>query len=302
MLSAAEWRVRKRPKFIGSAKVIVMAEPRTYPHGVTSWIDTEQPDLEAARMFYAGLFGWTLTDPTLSSAQESYLIATLDGQDVAALGAVPAAGPARWNTYVAVNDADATAAAVIAGGGTLIVPPADAGQAGRAATCADPFGAEFRLWQAGTLLGAQRTNSPGAWNFSDLYTPDRDAAMAFYTPLFGWRAADLDQGAGTMLQVPGYGDHLAATVDPGIHERQASAPAGFADVIGGLVVTSAGQIPRWHVTFTVADRDDSTATAERLGATVVSLSDNQWTKDALLRDPQGAEFTVSQFTPPDGDW
>ena len=39
-----------------------MGEPRTYPHGVTSWIDTEQPDLEAARVFYAGLFGWRMTD------------------------------------------------------------------------------------------------------------------------------------------------------------------------------------------------------------------------------------------------
>ena len=40
-------------------------------------------------------------------------------------------------------------------------------------------------------------------------------------------------GFATMIQVPGYGDHLAATVDPDIHERQATAPPGFADVIGG---------------------------------------------------------------------
>jgi predicted enzyme related to lactoylglutathione lyase len=279
-----------------------MGELRTYPHGVTSWIDTEQPDLEAARVFYAGLFGWRMTDATPPGLPGSYLIATIDGQDVAAVAPTPAAAAARWNTYVAVDNADATAAAVTANGGALIAPPEDVGPAGRAATCADPFGAGFRLWQAGRRLGAQRTNSPGAWNFSDLYTPDRDAAMAFYTPLFGWRAADLDQGAGTMLQVPGYGDHLAATVDPGIHERQASAPAGFADVIGGLVVIRTGETARWHVTFTVAERDDSAATAERLGAMVVSSSDNMWTKDALVRDPQGAEFTVSQFTPPDGDW
>jgi predicted enzyme related to lactoylglutathione lyase len=277
-----------------------MGEPRTYPHGVTSWIDTEQPDLEAARAFYAGLFGWTLTE---AGPPGPYLNATLDGQDVAAVAPAAAGeGVAKWNTYVAVDNADATAAAVAANGGTVVRPPADAGPAGRAATCADPFGAEFRLWQAGRRPGVQRANSPGAWNFSDLHTPDPVAAMAFYTPLFGWRAADLDQGAGTMLQVPGYGDHLAATTDPGIHERQASAPAGFADVIGGLVVIRSGQTPHWHVTFTVADRDDSAATAERLGATVISSSDNLWTKDALVRDPQGAEFTVSQFTPPGGDW
>jgi predicted enzyme related to lactoylglutathione lyase len=73
-------------------------------------------------------------------------------------------------------------------------------------------------------------------------------------------------------------------------------------VIGGLVVIRTGETPRWHVTFTVADRDDSAAAAERLGATVVSSSDNMWTKGALVRDPQGAEFTISQFAPPDGNW
>lgn len=295
-------RSLETPGAVDSATVSGMGKLRTYPHGVTSWIDTEQPDLEAARVFYAGLFGWTLTDAMLPGAPGRYLVARLDGQDVAAVGSASAAGPATWNTYVAVDDADVTAAAVTANGGTVVATPRDVGPAGRAATCVDPFGAEFRLWRAGERLGAQRTNSSGAWNFSDLYTPDRAAAMAFYTPLFGWRAADLDQGAGTMLQVPGYGDHLAATVDPGIYERQASAPAGFADVIGGLVVIPTGETSRWHVTFTVADRDDSAATAERLGAVVVSSSDNLWTKDALVRDPQGAEFTVSQFTPPDGDW
>lgn len=279
-----------------------MGQQRTYPHGVTSWIDTEQPDIEAARLFYTGLFGWRLTEAMPPGAPGSYLIATLDEQDVAALAPAPAGAAARWNTYVAVDDADATAAAVTTRGGAVVAAPQDAGPAGRAATCTDPSGAEFRLWQAGRRPGAQRANMPGAWNFSDLHTTDRDAAMAFYQPLFGWRAADLDQGAGTMLQVPGYGDHLAATVDPGIHERQASAPAGFADVIGGLVVIGAGETPHWHVTFTVTDRDDSAATAERLGATIVRSSDNLWTRDALVRDPQGAEFTVSQFTPPDGTW
>jgi uncharacterized protein len=278
-----------------------MAEPRTYPQGVTCWIDSEQPDLQAASRFYAGLFGWTLTDAVPAGASGSYLIATLDGRDVGAIGPAPG-GLAVWNTYVAVDDADTTAAAVTAAGGTVVAAPWDAGPGGRAAICTDPAGAEFRLWQARRRLGAQVTNAPGAWNFSDLHTADRDAAMAFYATVFGWRALDLEQGAGTMLQVPGYGDHLAATVDPGIYERQAKAPPGFADVIGGLVITGAGEPARWHVTFSVADRDASAATAERIGATIVTSADDRWTKKAVVRDPQGAEFTISQFTPPSGDW
>ena len=31
---------------------------RTYPHGVTCWIDVEQPDIDAAQAFYGGLLGW----------------------------------------------------------------------------------------------------------------------------------------------------------------------------------------------------------------------------------------------------
>ncbi len=276
-----------------------MTEVRTYPHGVTCWVDTEQPDPDAAAAFYAGLFGWTLTDAVPPGVPGSYLVATLDGQDVAAIG--PGNGPPRWTTYVAVDDADVTAAAVPGLGGTVVTGPEEAGPGGRTATCTDPQGASFRLWQARRRPGAQLTNAPGTWNFSDLHTPDRDAAMAFYRPLFGWRDVDMAQDAGTMLQVPGYGDHLAATVDPGIHERQASAPPGFADVIGGLLVTPE-EPAHWHVTFTVADRDDGVATAERLGATVLRSAEGAWTRTALLRDPQGAEFTVSQFTPPDGDW
>jgi predicted enzyme related to lactoylglutathione lyase len=100
-----------------------------------------------------------------------------------------------------------------------------------------------------------------------------------------------------MIRVPGYGDHLAATIDPGIHERQAFAPAGFADVVAGLAVTD--DRPGWQVRFTVAERDASVALAERLGGTVVSSADTEWTREALIRDPQGAELTLSQFRPPE---
>lgn len=278
-----------------------MTGQRTYPHGVTCWVDTGQPDMAAASRFYASLFGWRLTDATPPGAPGAYLTATLDGQDVTAVGPTTA-DIATWNTSIAVDNADATAAAVETGGGRVVSAPTDAGPGGRAATCVDPAGARFHLWQARRRHGAQLVNAPGTWNFRDLHTPDRAAAMAFYGPLFGWIDADLAQGAGTLLLVPGYGDHLAATADPGIHERQGTAPDGFADVIGGLVATGDGEPAHWHVTFAVADRDDSVAMAERLGATVVAAGDDLWTRHAMLRDPQGATFAVSQFTPPDGDW
>ena len=117
--------------------------------------------------------------------------------------------------------------------------------------------------------------------------------------MFGWAIDDI--GFGSMIRRPGYGDHLAATIDPGIHERQAdvSAPPGFADAIGWLSPVGPDETPHWHVAFTVADRDATAAAVERLGGTVLRRTDTDWTRDALVRDPQGAEFTASQFTPPD---
>ncbi len=256
----------------------------------------------AAQDFYGALFGWTFTTATPPGVPP-YVIAQLDGQDAAGIGGPPPHREVRsdrWNTYVAVDDIESAVRTIEAAGGRLVDPIEQAGEGGWNATVADPTGVEFRLWQAKNRPGVQVANTPGAWNFSDLRAADPAGAKQFYEQVFGWVFADLAQEAtisATMIQVPGYGDHLAATSDPGIHERQATAPPGFADVIGGLA--PAGDLgPHWHVTFTVADRDESVARAESLGATVLTREDTDWTKQATLRDPQGAVFTASQFTPP----
>ena len=273
---------------------------RTYPPGVPCWVDTEQLDTDAACRFYGQLFGWTFADAVAVQAPGSYLIATLDGQDVAAIApATPGATP-MWSTYVAVSDAGASAAAVQAAGGTVAIDPVDVGPGGRQAGCVDPGGAAFRLWQARARAGAQLVNAPGTWNFSALQAADPSAAQRFYAPLFGWELLDL--GGAALVRVPGYGDHLEATVDPEIRSRQegVTAPPGFEDAVAWIQPAENGGPDRWVVSFTVDDRDDTVAVAERLGATVVASEDSEWTKTATIRDPQGAELVLSQFTPPGG--
>lgn len=142
-----------------------------------------------------------------------------------------------------------------------LAPPEDAGPGGRAATCLDPDGAVFRLWQARRRLGAQLVNVPATWNFSDLHAADPERALGFYAAVFGWETA-LHDGSG-MVRLPGYGEHPASTVDPDIHERQAGAPPGFADVVAGAATD---EHPGWAVRFTVADRDTSVAVAEQHGS------------------------------------
>lgn len=281
-----------------------MADSRTYPHGVPSWIETEQPDPGAARAFYGELFGWSFED-----RPGGYAIGRLGGRETAGLieaGRQPGGGGAGWSTYVAVDDADTAAKRVHDAGGRILAEPQDVGPAGRSALCTDPQGARFGLWQAGNRLGVQAVNEPGAWNFSNLHTPDPQASAEFYSAAFGWVIDDI--GFGHMIRVPGYGKHLASTVDPTIQERQdgISAPPGFADAVGWLVPeqpsTPSGTdshvtFARWHVAFTVANRDASVAVVERLGGNVVTSENTDWSRDAVVRDPWGAEFSVSQFAP-----
>lgn len=267
---------------------------RTYPHGVPCWIDTEQPDVDAAIAFYGPLFGWTFEErPTPSD--ERYVIAELDGRPAAALAS--GRGEVAWNTYVRVDNTDATLARALGSGAREVWPTQDAGPAGRWAAFADPDGAELRLWQPGRRTGVQAANTPGAWNFTDLQSADPVTALAWYADLFGWEGTD--SGFATMLRVPGYGRHLQATVDPGIFERHATAPAGFSDAIGWIAALSGGGAARWMTTFTVADRDRSAETVESLGGVVLETEETAWTRMATIRDPQGAALVLSQFTPPE---
>ena len=271
---------------------------RTYPEGVTCWVDLESGDVQAAAAFYGQLFGWTLSEVTPSG----YQVAQFNGKDAAGIGAQLSADESEprspaWNTYIAVSDLDRAASRVQAAGGRVTQPASDPGHGARTASCVDSGGVPFRLWQATGRPGAQAVNTPGGWNFSDLHVSDVAVSIAFYTSVFGWRFDEL--GFATMIRLPGYGDHLAATSDPDIHERQSgvSAPPGFADAIGWLAPVGDGERPHWHVSFTVDDRDRIAAVTERLGGTVMALTEGDWTRDALIRDPHGAVFTASQFAP-----
>src|ERR1700759_1490615 len=92
-----------------------MSDELSYPARVTCWVDTEQPDVDAARHFYAGLFGWTFTDAIPAEVLGTYLIAPLDGAVVGAIGPPQGDAPVEWTTYIAAADAAAAAAAVQAG-------------------------------------------------------------------------------------------------------------------------------------------------------------------------------------------
>ena len=284
-----------------------MFERDGYIPGVPCWVDTSQPDPEAAVGFYGQLFGWEFQDVMPEGSGGKYFLGLLRGGAVAGVGSLPANSPTgtAWATYIWVQSADATAAAVEAAGGSVLASPFDVMAAGRMALCADPEGAAFCLWQAKSHRGARIVNEPGSLNFNGLNTRDPDSAKSFYGSVFGWETLGVGDSM-VAWRLPGYGDFLAQS-DPEIRARmaQSGAPAGFEDVVAtlGLIPDDQTDVPaHWSVTFAVDDADAVAAKAAELGGRViVAPFDAPWVRMTVIADPQGATFIASKFTPENKD-
>ena len=219
-----------------------MTEPRTYPHGVPSWVDTVAHDLDEAKRFYAGLFDWTFTDAIPAEVPGSYLIATIGGQDVAAIASADSDDEAvdvahlhrrrrrrrhRQGRREGGRHRHAGARrrrARVDGWRHASIPAVPSSGCGRRA--------------AGSARNSSTCRARGT--SATCRTTDPHAAAQFYSAVFGWEIDDV--GFATMVRSPGYGDHLAATVNPDIRKVQADvmAPPGFEDAVAWMRLVPEG--------------------------------------------------------------
>ncbi len=236
------------------------------------WIDTSQPDPEAAVDFYRGLFGWEIEDVMPPGSEGKYFIARIRGGDVAGIGSIaPTESPpvATWNTYIWVESADETAAKVTDAGGRILMEPFDVMDSGRMAVFTDPEGAAFCVWEPKQHRGAAIVNEAGSLNFNNLNTRDADAAKSFYGAVFGWRTMTMG-GGDEAWTLPGYGDHLEL-LNPGTRERMAvdGRAGGLRGRRGDASTRSPddhGDVPaHWSVTFATDDADATARKASELG-------------------------------------
>jgi predicted enzyme related to lactoylglutathione lyase len=263
-----------------------MSERTHYPPGVPCWVDTLQPDPEAATRFYADLFGWQFVGPGPMPGAGKYFVGRLRGRDIAGVSSQPPEGAppsAVWNTYVAVANVDDTSAKVTSAGGMVVAAPFDALPAGRMAVIQDSGGATFSIWEAKNRNGAQLVNEPSAWAMSTLVTQDPDRSKSFYGDVFGWETETFQAGPAqiTLWRLPGYvgGEPLQPVPR---------------DVIGVMIPADAP--PHWSVDFWIDDVDAAVARATVEGATIVAPPhDVPGFRHAILADPQGAIFSLSQL-------
>jgi predicted enzyme related to lactoylglutathione lyase len=269
-----------------------MSERTAYDPGTPSWVDNASPDPAAAAQFYSGLFGWETEQVMPEGSPGEYHMARLRGKDVAALGSQPMEGvPPVWNTYVTVEDVDATAGKVAEAGGQVMMSPFDVMEAGRMAVLADPSGAVFMAWQPKESIGAYIVSEPGALSWNELQTRDPAGAKDFYGTVFGWQSSDMEFGGGT----------YAVWYLPGVEPEQGNG-------IGGMVETTGDQWPddvppNWLVYFAVDGTDATVERAKELGGSAVAepFDIEGVGRMAVLSDPNGAVFAVITVEMPPSD-
>lgn len=253
-----------------------MTQMSSYAPGTFSWVELGTTDLEAAKSFYCGMFGWE-TEEIPAGEDAQYAMGTMNGKPVVGLYQLlkqPTAHPPHWLSYIAVEDAGETADAAASLGGKIVAPPMDVQDLGRMAVIEDPEGAVFALWQARAHMGSGLVNEPGALTWSELATRHADTVTGFYCQLFGWTSEAREMGP-----------VLYTTF------KNSEGPVG-----GMLQMTEEwGEIPpHWIVYFAVSDCDEAAKRAAELGATVpvppTDLPDVG--RFAMVQDPQGATFSV----------
>lgn len=250
--------------------------------GTFSWIELATTDQEGAKRFYSRLFGWKANDTPMGPGAVYTTFELSGGSAGAAYTLRPddqAEGvPPHWMLYIAVENADATAARAPELGGTVLGPPFDVADYGRMAGLRDPTGAFFSIWQANKNVGLTVAGEPGTLCWADLMTPDADRAKEFYSALFGWEISPGEKDPSGYLHIKAGEEFIG-----GIPPRQPN-PNGP---------------PRWLAYFYVTDCDASAKQAGELGAKVhvPPMSIEGVGRFAVMADPQGAVFAIFTEAP-----
>jgi len=258
-------------------KGATVPERSNYQSGVPCWVDLMTTDLPTAQRFYAEVFGWEVED--MGEEFGHYGMATLRGKRVAGIGPVPPGqSMSSWNTYLATNNLDATAAKAKDASGTIVVAPMDIGDAGRMAMLQDPAGALVGFWQPGTNTGAQLVNEPGALCWNEVHVRDGDAADSFYGAVFGYETEQLE------------GD-----LDYKMYKVDGNAICGRLAMSG----EAAEEMPSmWLCYFAVESTDAALDQIRASGGSVMfGPEDTPYGRMAQCADPAGAGFAVIQMMP-----
>ncbi|MEW2404048.1 VOC family protein [Streptomyces sp. NPDC046862] len=248
--------------------------------GAPCWVSLTSRDMQVTEDFYRAVLGWEWRSAKMG---DRFRIALQDGAPVAGIAGVATMWQVAvaWTPYFAVPSADEAVSRARERGGTVAVGPLSF-PPGRAALVADRDGATFGIWE-GELFTDWEAWLRVAPAFIRLHTRDAFDAAIFYGEVLDW-----------------------ATERPGCCEVRYEGNEVVLRSLGAIVARiSSGALeaapdptirPHWQVHFAVSDVAATAKTVEEHGGTVLRQNEDE----AVLRDPDGAQFTVTRRSGPDG--
>jgi len=263
-----------------------MSNTQQFQAGDFCWVELLASDSKQASGFYQSLFPWQLNtvqagdqDYTLASNGQHEIAGLMDINDeLAGLGVKPC-----WNSYVQVQDVEATCQKAKQLGGTIVKPAFDIPGFGRMAVIIDPTGGVFSLWcsenQACETAGKTEA---GMHSWQELVTPDAETASRFYQQLFNWQSEKNDNG---YIILKNNGVPVAGIIQADEFSNSDNVSQNFK------------QMPcAWNPYFSVKDCQTAFDTALKNGAKAVfnPVDFAGQFKIAMVQDNQGAIFGLSE--------
>jgi uncharacterized protein len=240
------------------------------------WHELMTSDTDGAIDFYSNVVPWKTQD----SGMPAYTLWMSGKHRIAGLMALPqddASGtPPHWLVYIGTPDVDATVTDAQRLGGTVLKEAADIPHVGRFAVLSDPQGATFAVFTPLPMADDEAASDGGIFPWHELATTDLDAALEFYTELFGW-----SKGAAHEMGEEMGGTYQLISLD--------------GKEVGGIYKARDNSTPpNWLSYAHVADADKAAEAIKSNGGRVVNgpmeVPGGSWI--VMLLDPQGGAFAV----------
>ncbi|WNJ20513.1 VOC family protein [Pontibacter sp. G13] len=257
-----------------------MSSQQAIQTGVFCWAELATPNLDAVQPFYAQLFHWNPT-PSPDPNGDPYTFCQSGEDTIAGMYAFQpgeAGQYPRWDSYIAVADAQHAVNVARVTGGTILTEPTEVMNMGTMAAIQDPGGAVIRVWQPHKPEPIPAAGAPGTIVWNELATRNTQACTEFYTEVFGWKAEYTED---PMPYTVFWKDDVRAA---GMMEMGDNFPK---------------EVPaHWMPYFAADDVDHLQTLAKSLDGEIVVPAQDVPTvgRFAVLQDPGGATFSVIKFS------
>lgn len=267
-----------------TTKVIVppVTSPPTNTHltGQFVWYDLITSNVEGAKKFYGGLFGWEFEGA--GKDDTTYQIIKADGTPIGGIIYSEKAkeiNGEQWLSYLSVPDVNRAVSITKKHGGRVLVEAFEFEARGRTAVVTDPQGALvvlFKSYGGDPPRQAPEEKLNHVWIWTELFTNDTEAAAVYYEEIADYSTEKYDSG----VNVPYY--------------VFMKAEKGYA---GMLTIPWENVKPNWLPYIKVKDPEALVKKVEPLGGMVILAPGKDIRKGsvAIVADPTGAVIALQKY-------